>query len=114
MLLFHLTSSILNLLAWWLRNLDRVDAETMAEIIERTVLTPVGALRKQPPEGLGGRPRLRGSRGDLLGNVVLKDDPVQPLAQGHARAPGKVLRDLAGLRVDPLDTPGRPRAHPNR
>ncbi len=53
LLLFHLTSSILNLLAWWLRNLDRVDAETMAEIIERTVLTPVGNLRRQPPEGFG-------------------------------------------------------------
>lgn len=52
-LLFHLTSSILNLLAWWLRNLDRVDADTMAEIIERTVLTPVGALRKAPPGAFG-------------------------------------------------------------
>jgi AcrR family transcriptional regulator len=53
LLLFHLTSAILNLLAWWLRNLDRVNAETMAEIIERTVLTPVGSLRRQPPDGLG-------------------------------------------------------------
>jgi AcrR family transcriptional regulator len=51
LLLFHLTSAILNLLAWWLRNLDRADAETMAEMIERMVLTPVGALRRQPPEG---------------------------------------------------------------
>lgn len=49
LLLFHLTSSILNLLAWWLRNRDRVDAETMAEIIERAVLTPVGALGRAPP-----------------------------------------------------------------
>ncbi len=55
-LLFHLTSSILNLLAWWLRNRDRVDAETMAEIIERAVLTPVGALGRQPPCGLGEGP----------------------------------------------------------
>lgn len=54
LLLFHLVSSILNLLAWWLRNLKDVDADTMAEIIERTVLTPVGALRKLPPERLGG------------------------------------------------------------
>ncbi|HEY0651207.1 TetR/AcrR family transcriptional regulator [Phenylobacterium sp.] len=53
LLLFHLTSAILNLLAWWLRNLDRVDADTMAEIIERTVLTPVGAIRRQPPGGFG-------------------------------------------------------------
>lgn len=53
LLLFHLTSAILNLLAWWLRNLDRADAETMAEMIERMVLTPVGALRRQPPEGFG-------------------------------------------------------------
>ncbi|WP_296596995.1 TetR/AcrR family transcriptional regulator [Phenylobacterium sp.] len=52
LLLFQLASGILNLLAWWLRNLDRVDADTMAEIIDRTVLTPVGALRRQPPEGL--------------------------------------------------------------
>lgn len=52
-LLFHLTSSILNLLAWWLRNLDRVDAEAMAEIIERAVLTPVGGLRVRPPEAFG-------------------------------------------------------------
>jgi AcrR family transcriptional regulator len=52
-LLFHLTSAILNLLAWWLRNLDRVDAETMAELIERAVLTPVGTIRRQPPEALG-------------------------------------------------------------
>ena len=51
LLLFHLTSAILNLLAWWLRNFDRVDADTMAEIIERAVLTPVGGLRRQPPEG---------------------------------------------------------------
>jgi AcrR family transcriptional regulator len=56
LLLFHLTSAILNLLAWWLRNLDRVDAETMAEIIERAVLTPVGTLRRQPPEGFGEAP----------------------------------------------------------
>lgn len=51
-LLFHLTSSILNLLAWWLRNLDRVDAEIMAELIERAVLTPVGVIKRQPPDGL--------------------------------------------------------------
>lgn len=52
LMLFHLVSAILNLLAWWLRNLERVDAETMAEIIDRTVLTPVGGLRRQPPNGL--------------------------------------------------------------
>jgi len=52
MLLFHLASSILNLLAWWLRNLDRVDAEAMAEMIDRAVLSPVSALRRQPPAGL--------------------------------------------------------------
>ena len=56
LLLFHLTSSILNLLAWWLRNLDAVNADAMAEIIERTVLTPVAALRRQPPEGLATEP----------------------------------------------------------
>lgn len=52
LVLFHMVSAILNLQAWWLRNLDAVDAETMAEIIERTVLTPVGELRRQPPAGL--------------------------------------------------------------
>ncbi|TAJ69659.1 MAG: TetR/AcrR family transcriptional regulator [Phenylobacterium sp.] len=56
LLLFHLVSAILNLLAWWLRNFDQVDAGTMAEIIDRTVLTPVGALRRLPPDGLGDGP----------------------------------------------------------
>ena len=41
LILFHIVSSILNLLAWWLRHLDEVDWETMAVIIERVVLTPV-------------------------------------------------------------------------
>jgi AcrR family transcriptional regulator len=54
LILFHLVSAILNLLAWWLRNLEAVDADTMAEIVERTVLTPVAALRNQPPKGLRG------------------------------------------------------------
>lgn len=49
LLLFHFVSAILNLIAWWLRNLDKIEADTMAEIIERTVLTPVSALRRQPP-----------------------------------------------------------------
>ena len=52
LVLFHLVSATLNLLAWWLRNLDKVDADAMAEIIERTVLTPIGRLRHQPPAGL--------------------------------------------------------------
>jgi AcrR family transcriptional regulator len=52
LILFHVVSSILNLLAWWLRNLDAVDADTMAEIVERTVLTPVSQLRRQPPGAL--------------------------------------------------------------
>lgn len=52
LLLFHLVSAILNQLSWWLRNMDRVDLTTMAEIIERTVLTPVGELSRRPPEGL--------------------------------------------------------------
>jgi AcrR family transcriptional regulator len=52
LILFHVVSSILNLLAWWLRNLEAVDADAMAEIIERTVLTPVSALRRQPPGGI--------------------------------------------------------------
>jgi AcrR family transcriptional regulator len=52
LLLFHVVSTILNLLAWWLRNLDAVDAATMSEIVERTVLTPVGELRRRPPAGL--------------------------------------------------------------
>jgi len=52
LILFHLVSSILNLLAWWLRNFAAVDSATMAEIIERTVLTPVTSLRRAPPDGL--------------------------------------------------------------
>jgi AcrR family transcriptional regulator len=52
LILFHVVSTILNLLAWWLRHLEQVDAAAMAEIIERTVLTPVGELRRQPPAGL--------------------------------------------------------------
>jgi len=52
LILFHVVSAILNLLAWWLRNRDAVDRDTMAEIIERTVLTPVGALKRQPPAAL--------------------------------------------------------------
>jgi AcrR family transcriptional regulator len=54
LMLFHLVSAILNLLTWWLRHLDQIDAVTMAEVIERTVLTPVGALLSQPPAGLRG------------------------------------------------------------
>jgi AcrR family transcriptional regulator len=50
LVLFHLVSAILNLLAWWLRNPDAADTETMAEIIERLVLTPVGGLRADPPK----------------------------------------------------------------
>ena len=53
LLLFHLVSAILNLLAWWLRNPGRADADTMSEIIERAVLTPVGSLKRGPPEALG-------------------------------------------------------------
>jgi AcrR family transcriptional regulator len=52
MILLHLVSTILNLLTWWLRNLEEADAATMAQIIERLVLTPVGMLRADPPAGL--------------------------------------------------------------
>ena len=55
LILFQTVSGILNLLAWWLRNLDTVDAPTMATIIERLVLAPVSALRREPPSGLGAR-----------------------------------------------------------
>jgi AcrR family transcriptional regulator len=54
LVLFQTVSGILNLLAWWLRNLAAVDADTMAELIERLVLTPVSTVRRQPPAGLGG------------------------------------------------------------
>ena len=53
LVLFQTVSGILNLLAWWLRNLDTVNADTMAELIERLVLTPVSTVRRQPPAGLG-------------------------------------------------------------
>jgi AcrR family transcriptional regulator len=49
LILFHFVSSVLNLLAWWLRHLEEVDIGTMAEMIERAVLTPVSALRGRPP-----------------------------------------------------------------
>ena len=49
---FHIVSTILNQLAWWLRHEGLIDAEAMAEIIERTVLTPVGDLRQTPPKGV--------------------------------------------------------------
>lgn len=52
LLLFQFVSGVLNLLAWWLRNLDTVDADTMAEVIERLVMTPVSSVRHQPPAGL--------------------------------------------------------------
>ncbi len=52
LVLFQTVSGILNLLAWWLRNLDTVDADTMAAIIDGLVLTPVSTLRRDPPEGL--------------------------------------------------------------
>lgn len=52
LILFHLVSATLNLLAWWLRNLDTVGPDAMAEIIERTVLTPIGDLRAAPPASL--------------------------------------------------------------
>jgi AcrR family transcriptional regulator len=52
LVLFQTVSGILNLLAWWLRNLDTVDADTMAAIIDRLVLTPVSTIRHEPPPGL--------------------------------------------------------------
>jgi AcrR family transcriptional regulator len=52
LVLFHVVSATLNLLAWWLRNRDRVSAEAMAAVIEQTVLTPTFSLRRQPPDGL--------------------------------------------------------------
>lgn len=54
LVLFQTVSGILNLLAWWLRNLDTVDAGAMAEIIERLILTPVSTVRHTPPVGIGG------------------------------------------------------------
>jgi AcrR family transcriptional regulator len=48
LLLFHFVSATLNMLAWWMRHLDEVDTDTMAEMIERAVLTPVSALRARP------------------------------------------------------------------
>ncbi len=52
LVLFHMVSAILNLLAWWMRNLETVDAETMAQVIERLVLTPTGQVAMKPPIGL--------------------------------------------------------------
>jgi AcrR family transcriptional regulator len=52
LIVLHLVSSILYLVAWWLGNLATVDAATMAGIVERLVLTPVGGLRTDRPKGL--------------------------------------------------------------
>jgi len=52
LLLRHLVAANLSLLAWWLNNPGKVDTETMAEIIDRLVLTPVGLLRVDPPAGV--------------------------------------------------------------
>jgi len=49
LMLFHLVSATLNLLAWWLRNLESVEVATMAEVIERAVLSPVSGLLQSPP-----------------------------------------------------------------
>lgn len=49
LMLQHLVSSILNLLAWWVRHPGDITTEAMAEIIDRTVLAPVGDLRLRPP-----------------------------------------------------------------
>ena len=65
-MLFHVVSTILNLLAWWLRNLDKVDAEAMAEIIDRLVLTPMAALRMDPPRGSDPPGRLRQAARPML------------------------------------------------
>ena len=56
LVLFHMVSSILNLLTWWLRNLDRIDAATVAEVMERTILTPISTFRTHPPAGMAGPP----------------------------------------------------------
>ena len=52
LIVFHTVSATLNLLAWWLGRRDEVSAETMAEIIERTVLTPAGGLKRAAPGGM--------------------------------------------------------------
>jgi AcrR family transcriptional regulator len=52
LIVLHLVSSVLYVVAWWLRNLEAVEVESMAEIIERLVLAPVGGLRADPPKGL--------------------------------------------------------------
>jgi len=53
LVMFHLVSSILNLLTWWLRNLDRIDTATVADMIDRAVLTPVSALWMAPRNTAG-------------------------------------------------------------
>ena len=53
-----------------------------------------------------GRPQRR-RPGRRLGVVVI-DDLIEPLAQGHARAARKILGDLARFRINALNRPGRP------
>ncbi len=55
----------------------------------------------------GRRGPARGRAGGRVG-VVVVDHVIQPLAEGHAGPARQVLGDLAGLRVDALNGPGRP------
>ena len=57
--------------------------------------------------GAGGATR----QGGVTLVLVFHDHGVQPFAQGHARAPRKILGDLAGLRINTLHAPRRRCAH---
>ena len=55
------------------------------------------------------------SLGDgVFRTFIVKDHSIEPFAQGHARPPGEVFRDLPGFGVDALDAPWRRRRHSNR
>jgi len=77
LILFHVVSAILNLLAWWLRNREAVDRDTMAEIIERTVLTPLATLKRQPPEALDPERAAPGRESGIAAR------PTETLPRGH-------------------------------
>ena len=90
---------------------DRIDRGAQPQpVLVGTVIgvvQPTGASAAFEDFGDMGAARQGGV--GLVFLAVLHDHGVQPLAQGHARAPRQILGDLAGLRVNALYAPRRRR-----